>query len=214
MHLFSLKYFKEEIGLHPVCKRKLHTLLMHPVKTRPRLWLRLLQFVYIKKGKGAVIYRSVRKDIVPFHEFTIGEKSVVEDFATINNVVGDINIGNYSRVGLYNTIIGPVQIGNQVNLAQQIVISGLNHNYRDVNRTIAEQGVSTEQIILGNDVWVGAGAIILAGVTIGHHAVVAAGSVVKGIVPPYCVVAGNPAKVVRQYDAERNEWSKVELTLK
>jgi acetyltransferase-like isoleucine patch superfamily enzyme len=52
-------------------------------------------------------------------------------------------------------------------------------------------------VIIGNDVWVGAGAIILSGVKIGDGAIVGAGSVVTHDVPPYCIVAGNPARIVR-----------------
>jgi virginiamycin A acetyltransferase len=52
--------------------------------------------------------------------------------------------------------------------------------------------------VVGNDVWLGYGALVLPGVTIGHGAVVAAASVVSADVPPYAVVAGNPARVVRR----------------
>jgi virginiamycin A acetyltransferase len=57
--------------------------------------------------------------------------------------------------------------------------------------------------VVGNDVWLGYQAVVMAGVNIGHGAVVAAGSVVSGDVPPYAIVAGNPARVVRErFDAE------------
>ena len=123
-------------------------------------------------------------------------------------MVGAVIIGNHSRIGLSNTIIGPVTIGNQVNLAQNIVISGLNHNYRDITQPISKQGVTTIPVIIEDDVWIGANAVILAGITIGKHAVVAAGTVVTCNVPPYSVCAGNPGRIVRQYDFEQKTWIK------
>ena len=73
---------------------------MHPVKTRPNWWIRLFDFIYLKRGKGSVIYRSVRKDLPPFNHFFLGKYSVVEDFSCLNNAVGDLTIGDYTRVGL------------------------------------------------------------------------------------------------------------------
>lgn len=61
----------------------------------------------------------------------------------------------------------------------------------------------TAEIVLGNDVWVGANALILSGVTIGEGAVIAAGAVVTRDVPPFCLVAGVPAKVVRDFGIEK-----------
>lgn len=193
---------------NPFLKRRVLNLVMHPVKTRPRKWIRCLQFLYIKKGKGAVIYRSVRKDIVPFKTFSLGDYSVIEDFSVINNGVGEILIGNYTRIGLGNTIIGPVTIGDKVNLAQNIVISGLNHSYEDISKNISDQGVSTKIVVIENDVLIGANSTILSGVHIGQHVVVGTGSVVTKNIPPYSVVVGNPARVVKRYDFEKKIWIK------
>lgn len=199
---------KEKIKGNPSLKAFIHRLLIHPVRTRPRRWLRCLRFLYAKRGKGSVIYRNTRLDVVPFNAFELGTRSVIESFSTINNMVGDVCIGNHSRVGLCNTLIGPVRIGNEVNIAQGIVISGLNHNYEDPAVPIISQGVSTSPILIEDDVWIGANAVILAGVTIGRHSVVAAGSIVTRSVPPFTIVAGNPARIVKQYDETKKEWIK------
>jgi acetyltransferase-like isoleucine patch superfamily enzyme len=100
-------------------------------------------------------------------------------------------------VGIHNTIIGPVRIGNHVNLAQGIVVTALNHNFSDPTKMIEEQGVSTKEVIIENDVWIGANAVILPGVTIGCHSVVAAGSIVTKDVPSGTIVAGTPAKIIK-----------------
>lgn len=199
---------KSRIKKKPGLKHFIHCLIVHPVKTRPRSWIRGLQFLYLKRAKHSVIYRSVRKDLVPFNAFYLGNSSVIESFSVLNNMVGDIRIGAHSRIGISNTIIGPVTIGDDVNLAQHIVVSGLNHNYQDPTQTISSQGVATAPIVIDNDVWIGANSVILAGVTIGRHAIVAAGSVVNHHVPPYSIVAGNPAKIIKIYDQEKQTWTK------
>ncbi|QRX62714.1 acyltransferase [Dysgonomonadaceae bacterium zrk40] len=199
----------EKIKSNPKLKQRVLFLMLHPVKTRPRLWLRALQFLYMKKGKRSVIYRSVRKDIVPFNGFNLGKSSVIEDYAIVNNAVGDIVIGDFTRIGMGNTIIGPVMIGNNVILAQNIVISALNHNFEDVSMTINQQGVVTDQITIENNVWIGANSSILAGVHIGEHVVVGAGSVVTKEIPPYCVVVGNPARILKKYDHKEQRWIKL-----
>ena len=188
---------KNYIQQHSQLKKALYRFLMHPVKTRPNWWIRPFVGLFMKRGKGSVIYRSVRKDITPFHPFVIGKRSVIEDFACINNAVGEIQIGDDSRIGLHNTIIGPVHIGNQVNLAQGVVVSGLNHNFADTETPISEQGVSTAQITISDDVWIGANSIILKGVTVGTGSVIAAGAAVTKDVPPYAIVGGNPARILK-----------------
>jgi acetyltransferase-like isoleucine patch superfamily enzyme len=136
-------------------------------------------------------------DTPPYNTFSLGKKSVVESFACINNAVGDVVIGDYTRIGLHNTIIGPVSIGNHVNLAQSVTVSALNHNFSDTTKRIDEQGINTSQIVIEDDVWVGANAVILAGVKIGSHSVIAAGAVVTRDVPANTLVGGVPAKVIK-----------------
>ena len=128
-------------------------------------------------------------DTPPYRRFSLGRKSVVESFSCINNAVGDVVIGDHTRIGLHNTIIGPVTIGSHVNLAH--------HNFDDATRRIDQQGVSTQPVTIADDVWIGAGAVVLPGVTIGRHSVVAAGAVVTRDVPDGCVVGGVPAKIIK-----------------
>ena len=75
---------KNYLNKNPKLKKRIHRFIMHPVKTRPYWWIRILQPIYIKKGKGAVIYRSVRKDLPPFHQFRLGKYSVIEDYSCLN----------------------------------------------------------------------------------------------------------------------------------
>jgi len=148
-------------------------------------------------------------DLMPYNQFEIGDKCLVEDFATINNAVGDVFIGNRSLVGLSSVVIGPVTIGEDVMLAQHVVLSGLNHSYQNTRLPIKDQPVTTHPIIVEDGVWIGANAVITAGIKIGKHAVVAGGAVVIKDVPAYSVVAGNPAKVIKQYSFKTDNWERV-----
>ena len=183
---------------NPKLKKLIDWVIMNQVETRPRWFIRLLAPLYQHRGKHSIIHHSARMDTPPYRKFSLGNYSVIESFACINNALGDVIIGDHTRVGLHNTIIGPVTIGNHVNLAQGITVTALNHNFSDTKKRIDEQGVSTNQVTIEDDVWVGANAVILPGVTIGEHCVVAAGAVVTKDVPPHSLVAGVPAKVIKQ----------------
>lgn len=141
----------------------------------------------------------------------MGNHSIIEDFSCINNQMGDVLIGDNCAIGLGNTLIGPVTMGNNVILAQNICLSGLNHGYQDVHLPIRDQKCTTAQITVEDDCWIGANCVITAGVTIGRHAVIAAGSVVTSDVPPFSVVGGNPARLLRKYNDATGEWEKPPL---
>lgn len=195
---------KEEIrqGLKksPKIKRCLDYLIMNQRDARPRWFVRLLAPLYQHRALSSKVYWNVRMDTPPYRRFCLGKKSVIESYCCINNAVGDVTIGDYTRIGIHCTVIGPVCIGNHVNLAQGITVTALNHNFTDANSMIDEQGISTKPVIIDDDVWIGANAVILPGITIGRHVVVAAGAVVTKDVPPYSLVAGVPARVIKQLE--------------
>ena len=182
----------------PRLKSFLDYLIMNQRDARPRWYIRLLAPLYQHRAWSSKVYWSVRMDTPPYRRFWLGRKSVVESYCCINNAVGDVTIGDHTRIGIHCTVIGPVCIGNNVNLAQGITVTALNHNFKDATKRIDEQGISTKPVVISDDVWVGANAVILPGVTIGRHVVVAAGAVVTKDVPGNCVVGGVPAKVIKE----------------
>lgn len=190
--------FRQGLKQSPRLKRLLDLLIMNQVQTRPRWYVRLLAPLYQHRGRHSVIHGSVRMDTPPYRRFSLGDYSVIESYSCINNAVGDVVIGHHTRVGLHNTIIGPVTIGDHVNLAQGITVTALNHNFSQPALPIDQQGVSTAPVTLGDDIWIGANAVVLPGVTIGNHCVVAAGAVVTKDVPPHSLVAGVPAIIIKQ----------------
>ena len=201
---------RDKINNNPGLKQFLHRLLVPKVDYRPRWWVRNLfnPLFSIKKGKRASIRRSARMDILPKHSFYMGDYAIIEDYAVVNNILGDVILGNNALIGLRCTVIGPVEIGNDVLLAQNIVLSGQNHGYEDINTSIREQKSITKKITIKDRAWIGANAVVVAGVTIGTHSIVAAGSVVTKDVPDFCIVGGNPAKIIRQYSHDSKEWER------
>jgi len=188
---------RTQIKGSPKMKQLLDWLIMNQRDARPRWYIRMLAPFYQRRGRGSKIYPSVRMDTPPYRCFSLGSHSVVESFSCINNAVGDVLIGKHTRIGLHNTIIGPVTIGDHVNLAQGITVTALNHNFADTTKRIDEQGITTRPVVIGDDVWIGANAVILPGVTIGRHAVIAAGAVVTKDVPEKTLVGGVPAKIIK-----------------
>ncbi len=197
----------QRIKANPSLKKFVHWCLIPKYQARPRWWVR--KFVnpfYHQKGKGVTIGNRTRMDVLPFQSFSIGDYSTIEDFATVNNGVGPVHIGSHSLIGIGNVVIGPVKIGNNVIIAQNVVMSGLNHIYTNIDKPISLQPVTTASIVVEDDCWIGANAVLTAGVTIGKHSVVAGGSVVTKDIPPYSVAVGNPARVVKQYDPVTKKW--------
>jgi acetyltransferase-like isoleucine patch superfamily enzyme len=195
---------------NPKIKRLILWLMLPEHEAKPRAWVAFFVNPFFHKRKsGSIIRLRTRLDVVPFNNFELGARSIIEDFSTINNGVGPVIIGDDTLIGIGNVIIGPVLIGNNVILAQNVVLSGLNHGYEDVSKPIRSQPVKTKQISIDDDCWIGANVVITAGITIGKHAVIAGGSVVTKDVPAFAVAVGNPAKVIKIYNPNTGDWEKV-----
>jgi acetyltransferase-like isoleucine patch superfamily enzyme len=180
-----------------------------PQQARPRFWVRFFLTPFIHNfGMHIVIRNSVRMDILPWHSFKMGNYSILESYSTVNNGVGNVEIGSNTLIGISNTLIGPIFVGSNVITAQNVVMSGLNHNYTNINIPILSQEISTKPIYISDGCWIGANAVITAGVTVGKNSVVAAGSVVTKSVPDYSVVGGNPARILKQFNTITQLWEK------
>jgi acetyltransferase-like isoleucine patch superfamily enzyme len=131
----------------------------------------------------------------------IGERSMVNTGAMIQ---GNVRIGKNSSVQNYTVIVGYgepedpsglVKIGNDVRIAAHCFMAAGNHNFSDPEKPISRQGLTCKPIVIEDDVWIAARVNIIAGVTIGHGSVIAAGSVVTKDIPPMSIAAGIPAVV-------------------
>jgi len=104
-------------------------------------------------------------------------------------------IGRGSHIVAHHSLV----IGDDVFTGPYVYITDQNHSYADPDEPIGRQMPRNAAVQIGSGSWLGAGAVVLPGASIGRNVVVAAGSVVRGTVPDRCVVAGVPARVVRQY---------------
>ncbi len=201
---------KNTLENNPALKKFIHWTLIPTGQAKPRVWVKwMVNPFFHQKKSGSIIRSRTRMDIFPFNRFELGKNAVIEDFCTINNGVGEVVIGDETTLGMSNVLIGPVTIGKQVIIAQNVVISGLNHNYEDINQPIQTQGVRTAPVLIEDECWIGANAVITAGTTIGKHCVIAAGAVVTKNVPAFSIAAGNPAKVIKKYDQDQKAWIRV-----
>lgn len=110
----------------------------------------------------------------------------------------DIEIGDNSSIGINARVSGPLSIGNEVMMAPNVSIYTQNHESENIYRPMRFQTAPKKKVTIGDDVWIGANAIILPGVTIGKGSIIAAGSVVTKDVAPFSVVGGNPAKLIKE----------------
>ena len=106
-------------------------------------------------------------------------------------------------------------IGNDVLIASKVYISDINHgNYSGENHSFPEEKAKNREIFskpvkICENVWIGENAIILPGIEIGKNSVIGAGSVVTKNVPENCIVAGNPARIIKKYNFDNKKWEKI-----
>ena len=155
---------------------------------------RWLPASYLPGGKLA---RWIRFQICRPLFASCGKNVNVEHGAAFNSG-RHIMIGDNSAVGFNARIGGKVTIGRDVMMGHDCIIWTLNHAFDRMDIPMTEQGLQPEEpIIIGDDVWIGMRAIILPGVKVGSHAIIAAGAVVTKDVPEWAVVGGVPAKVIK-----------------
>jgi acetyltransferase-like isoleucine patch superfamily enzyme len=123
-------------------------------------------------------------------------------------------IGRRSSISARNYIC----LEEDVLLAPSVLIMDHNHEYSNPNEPIHAQGVTEGgKITIGRNCWLGHGAVVFCGsgeLVLGHNCVVGANTVVTKSFPPCSILAGNPAKVVRSYDAASGRWVRTSEALK
>jgi len=175
----------------------------------------LTRLAYVEREFPSSISLWARLDVIPqaphheLHKLSLGKNTLIETLCVVCTWHGDIVLENGASIGIGSIVMGPVLLGEGSACSQNCFISGQSHLYEDVSKNFMRQGVKTDQVIIGKNVWIGANSVILPGVKIGNNSVIGAGSTVIEDVPPYSVAAGNPAKIIRQYDPATNQWVRV-----
>lgn len=149
---------------------------------------------------GCEIVGLSKRGIVFGDRCTVGRLATIRPTNVLLDEPGEgLRMGDHSNIGAYSFIgcSGFIEIGNHVMMGPRVTLLAETHNFADTDRPMKSQGVTRRSICIEDDCWIGAGTQVLPGVTIGHGSIVGAGAVVSHDVPPFSVVAGVPARVLR-----------------
>jgi virginiamycin A acetyltransferase len=161
-------------------------------------------------GSGKISNTVLKHNCSIFGDVQIGEGCKIIDGVSIKTS-SKIEIGRYTSINGPNTdlfsAINKIKIGNFCSVARNVSMQEFNHNFDCITSYHIQANIfkkekkydiySNGNITIGNDVWIGTQSVILSGSEIGNGAIIAANSVVNGIIPPYAIAAGSPAKVLK-----------------
>jgi len=146
---------------------------------------------------------STRAQVQFTDRISFGKGTVVKPYAVIQTQTGRVVFGKNCAVSSFDHISTgtlDVVVGDHVRIAPNVTLIGGSRNFALRSKLIVEQGSTNTGLKIGDDVLIGANAVVLPGCHVGTGAVIGAGSVVTKEVPPYAIVAGSPARIV----GERN----------
>jgi len=133
-------------------------------------------------------------------------EGVIERFGEVYSPKVEIGDGTTIEQGFHLACASSIRIGSMVAITEYVAIFDIFHPYEDPETPIVSQKLRTAPVEIGNDCLIGFGAVIQPGVRIGKHCIVGANSVVTKDIPDFCVAAGAPARVIRQYSASSRTW--------
>ena len=109
----------------------------------------------------------------------------------------EITVGSDTHFAPYGILYGPLSVGNKCAIAGHVVLASSAHTHSLVDVPFVDQPLDKRKITIEDNVWIGANAVITPGITVGTGSIIGAGAVVTKDVPPYSVMGGVPAKLIR-----------------
>jgi acetyltransferase-like isoleucine patch superfamily enzyme len=164
-----------------------------------RLLVIRLAYPQIRLGRSLYIGRGAILKATDGGTMEIGDRTTVAPGAVLNVRGGRLTIGPDGFIGEGAMIVcqQAIVIGADALIAEHVTIRDQDHAFTDLKTPIHRQGFVTGPVTIGRDVWLGAKAVVLKGVTIGDGAVIGAASVVSRDIPAMTIAAGAPAKPLR-----------------
>lgn len=168
-------------------------------------WLKLRWRGRLQTDGIAFICPDVTFEIGPEAVVRLGRWSWIGNGCKIRSHEGEVDIGAKTVLGQECTISSfqHVSIGRECILADRVMLIDFDHGTVEVDRPIRQQGIYKRDVHVGHNVWIGYGACILRGITVGDNAIVGTNAVVTKDVPDNGVVGGSPARILRMRDAPR-----------
>ncbi|UFN69811.1 acyltransferase [Vibrio alginolyticus] len=175
------------------------------------------RFFFKDFGKGSKIIKPIK---VSCHSARIGRNVYIAHHARIEeikthhtqkfepNIIIDDNVTIEQR--LHIVACNLVKIGKHSCISYDVMITDVDHSYKEINKAIQLQPLIAHSTIIGERCFIGAGVKINAGNTLGEQCIVGANSVVRGDFPDYSVIVGAPARIIKRYCFEMNEWRKTD----
>jgi acetyltransferase-like isoleucine patch superfamily enzyme len=169
------------------------------------LWLRLRWRGRLETDGLCFVCPGVKLQIGRGAKLTLGRWSWLGHGCKVRVHEGHVSIGAKSVLGQECTISAyeHIAIGRECIIADRVMMIDFDHGMVEVERPIREQGIYKREVKIGHNVWIGYGACLLRGVTIGDNSVIGTSAVVTCDVPDNAVVGGIPAKLIRMRDAPR-----------
>jgi acetyltransferase-like isoleucine patch superfamily enzyme len=177
-------------------------------------WLKLRWRGRLQTDGICFVCPRVKFEIGKGARVVLGRWSWIGHGSKIRAHEGEVIIGAKSVIGQECTVSAfqHVAIGRECIVADRVMLIDFDHGVVEVERPIREQGIYKRDVNVGHNVWMGYGACVLRGVTIGNNSVIGTNSVVSKSIPPNAVAAGLPCRVLRYRDApEHLRWSEDEV---
>ncbi len=151
---------------------------------------------YVQLGRNVIIFKNCRIELIPNYGNQRFEPQLI--------------IGDYTQIhqNAHITCSRSITVGKNVVITSNVTITDINHLYTDIDIPINLQQIQVKPVEIGDQSYVYNNSVILPGVKVGKHCVIAANSVVSRDIPDYSIVAGNPAKIIKRFNTTTNIWEK------